>query len=287
MRRALCPELAHDPTLGVMLGVVRQLDGTPVPDATVVFTWNDFDVDRHTAAIINREVTVDAKTDARGVYRLCGAPVERSLFAQAQNGAEMSSGILQEIIGISGILVRDFRTAGQAVTSVETRGALLTGTVTGTRDAPLEGAQVSLAGTGRSAVTNARGEFRLADVAHGTHSIEVLALGYYPRSVRVEIDRSMPQVAVHMEGAAVVLDSLQVVASRLNRMRNPSHNEFDQRASHSVGVYARRATIDSIRPMSLYDVLRRLPGVRLIIPRSGRDYVVSSSHGVTRFGDGM
>ena len=50
--------------------------------------------------------------------------------------------------------------------------------------APVTGAQVSVAGTSRVAVTDARGEYRLADVPAGAARVRVQRIGYVPGELR-------------------------------------------------------------------------------------------------------
>src|SRR6476659_2488043 len=97
LRRVLCSSV-HDPVLGVITGTVRLAGGRPAPNAAVVFSWTDFEVDSATVSVLSRQVDTSVRTDANGVYRACALPIQRSLFVQAQGDSDVQSGILEERI---------------------------------------------------------------------------------------------------------------------------------------------------------------------------------------------
>jgi hypothetical protein len=288
LRRTICPSTADSAT-GVILGVVRRLDGRPAAGATVVLTWNDFEVDARAASVMSRRMTTNTRADTNGVYRQCGLPLARSVFVQAQGANRGQSGILEERIGVAGVQVRDFRIddapvmAAALPESLNARRAVLAGVITDVRDRPVSSAQVALTGTGRTVSTNARGEFRLPDVALGTHSIEVLALGYYPRSVHVELDRATLPLTVRMERTAVILDSLQVIARRSVRAKRLFHEAFETRRGNGFGTFFGKATLDSMRPQTVWEVFRRAPSVKLAQQSMGWQTLLVSSRGMTSF----
>ncbi len=284
LRRALCPATGNDTTVGVMLGVVRHTDGTPVPQAAVVFSWNDFEVDNVTASVITHRVTSSTTGDANGVYRRCGVPLQRPIFVQAQGAGREESGIVQEVVSMAGFLVRDFRIAGEPVPAggpLESAGHTVVGTITDVRDRGLPRAQVTIAGSGRVVLTNSDGEFRIVGAPAGSRSIEVTAIGYYPRSTNVEVDRLAAPVRIRMERTAVILDSLQVIAKRTTRVRNLNHEEFEARRFRSAGTFFSKAAIDSLHAVEIFDVLRHTPAVALAQERGGFDMQVVSNRGAT------
>src|SRR5205085_132335 len=93
---ALCPRIADSTNLGVLLGVVRHVEGATVSGAHVIASWNDFTVDTATARVDNKTYTTDGLADEHGVYRLCGLPVEHPLFVQAQETPGSQSGIIED-----------------------------------------------------------------------------------------------------------------------------------------------------------------------------------------------
>jgi hypothetical protein len=266
LRRVFCPAALADTTLGVMLGVVRRLDGEAVRGATVVFTWTDLQVDRATLAAKNVELTASAVTDSTGVYRACGLPVMRSIFVQAQPPTGAPSGVLEEQIGNAAILVRDFHLGAGAVARTDTavggRGRI-TGTVVGVDGRPVSTAQVKLFGTTRSASTDGAGAFVLGGIPEGTQGIEILALGYYPKRLQVDVSEATPALAVRLERAATVLDSIRVMAKRAGMAPYASRREFDDRRRTGFGQFFTADEIQRRQAFETADIFKFAHGVQV------------------------
>ncbi|HEX9484374.1 MAG TPA: carboxypeptidase-like regulatory domain-containing protein [Gemmatimonadaceae bacterium] len=273
LRRVFCPVAVRDTSLGVVVGTIRRA-GTTVPGASVVFTWSDFDLDRTTLAVHPRQVTASVTADSSGVYRACGLPLARSILLQAQSATPEQSGVIEEQIGEAGLLVRDITldarevAASAAAASTDTTVALgryvLTGRVQSTAGLSVEAAQIHLLGTSHRAVSGQDGAFRFAGLPGGTQGFEILALGYYPRRLRVEIGNQTVPITVKLERAAVVLDSLRVIAKRVH---NPNaargSREFDERSRSGMGRYFTEEEIERRRPFETADLFRFALGVKV------------------------
>ena len=77
-------------------------------------------------------------------------------------------------------------------TTLSTARAQQSGVIRGTISdsvsrAPVAGAQVSVAGTGRVAISDARGEYRLADVPAGAARVRVQRIGYVPGELTITV----------------------------------------------------------------------------------------------------
>lgn len=286
LRRALCSTV-RDSALGLVTGSVRQADGRPAPNALVVFSWTDFEVDSATVSVLSRQVDANARTDANGVYRACGLPIQRSLFVQAQGDSDVQSGILEERINRAGVIVRDFRIGRvqrDGVSAAETNsptptGFTLSGKVTALNDRPIASAQVSLMGGSRTATTNERGEFRIADISSGTQGVRVIALGFYPQMLRVEPTNGETSLTIKMENAAIVLDSMRVIAKRANTRLRYTGREFEKRASHSPGTFVSEEQIAAMNPVVTADIFRHVPGVKLATPKGAGTEILASTRG--------
>jgi Carboxypeptidase regulatory-like domain/TonB-dependent Receptor Plug Domain len=296
LRRALCEASVRDTSVGVVLGAVRRAGDTTVPGATVVFKWSDFDIDRRTATVRPRQLTMSAITDAHGVYRACGLPVARTLLVQAQAGATEQSGVIEEQIGEAGVLIRDFRLAAQTVASSPDDAAraasdstavlgrlVLAGHVLSAGGQPIPSAQVRLFGTSRVSTTNVAGEFRLSGLPSGTQGIEVVALGFYPRRVRVEIADETAPLSIRLERAAVVLDSIRVLAKRLNGRNRIGNREFEDRVANGVGQFITEDEIAHRNAIETTDLLKLVPGVRVY--GFGSEARIAAARGRTNFGN--
>ena len=288
LRRALCATF-RDARLGVIAGSVRHAGGRPASDAVVVVSWMDFEVDSGSARVLSFQVDSSVHTDANGAYRACGLPVERSLFVQAKAGNDVQSGMLEELIGRSGVLVRDYqigsvaRENGGTSSASALSGFSLSGTVTTLDDRPIASAQVMLLGGTGSVATNDRGEFRIVDISPGTQGARVLALGYYPRALRVDPVSGETSVIIKMENAAVVLDSMRVIAKRTGTRSRYTAREFDQRKLHSVGTYLDEDQIVAMGPVVTTDIFRHLAGVRVIAMKGTGTEILVSPRGTVTF----
>jgi hypothetical protein len=291
LRRTLCPIALTDSSLGVTLGVVRRTDGTTVNGATVVFSWSDFDVDRTTAVAKPRQLTASVTTDSAGIYRACGLPIARSLLVQAQFGAEQQSGVIEEEIGDAGVLVRDFHVGAQIVASANSQGArfpaadgaparlfTVTGRVQSTKGQSIPSAQVRLFGTEHVATSDASGEFRLSGLPGGTQGIEVIALGYYPQRLRVEVTDDATPVAVRLERTTVVLDSIRVTAKRVNG--GATYREFDADVRRGVGHFVTEEDIERRHPFLVSDLIRMMPGISASVAADG-SVSISQNRGIS------
>lgn len=283
LRRVFCPVALRDSALGVMLGVVRRVDGTPIGGARVVFSWTDFDVDRQSAAARTAQLTASATADSTGVYRACGLPVARTLLVQAQADSTTHSGVLEERIAEAGVLVRDFH-LGPADARADAAGQFaIAGTVRGIAGDPVAGAQVRLFGTTRATTTNGGGEFRLGGLAGGTQGIEVVALGFYPFRTRVEVGDATPALAVRLERAAVVLDSMRIIAKRQRNPLAQSYREFDERAATGRGEFLTEEEIARRHPFETSDLFKLMRGVKVV--GFGSDAKIAATRGHATIGN--
>ncbi len=286
LRRVLCSSV-RDAVLGVITGSVRHAGGRPASNALVVFSWTDFEFDSATVSVLSRQLDSSVRTDTNGVYRACGLPIQRSLFVQAQGDSDVQSGILEERISGSGVLVRDFqmgritREGASAVESGATppSGFSLSGKVMALNDRPIAAAQIMLMGGTRSATTNERGEFHVADISPGTQGLRVIALGFYPQMLRVEPTSGETHVTIRMENAAIVLDSMRVIAKRTNTRLRYTGREFEKRASQSAGTFVSEEQIAEMHAVVTTDIFRRVPGVKLATPRGAGTEMLVSTHG--------
>lgn len=283
LRRVLCGAASRDTSLGVVTGTVRRSGDGAVPGARVVLTWGDFEVDRGTATVKRTNLSASATADSQGVYRACGVPIARSLLVQAQAGDDEQSGVIEEQIGEAAVLVRDIRLAPPATGVVAASENVVTGRILSTANRGIGGAQVRVFGGTRSATTSDDGEFRITGVPGGTQGIEVLALGYYPRRVRVDVGPEAQPLAVRLERTALVLDSIRVTAKKVNSLRRFQYREFDQRLVHGAGFYITEEQIEQQHPFETGDLLKSVPGVRVF--GFGADLKVAAARGRTNIGN--
>jgi hypothetical protein len=275
IRHLLCPLTVADSTLGFVAGYVQDaVSDRPVAGARVVVLWSDFDVDRHTARTVARDRGVAGISGKDGAFRMCGIPLARSLLMQAQVGERGATGAIEVQIGSSGVLVATLRIADAATAHANT--ATVTGIVTRSgASAPIRGARVHLFGAPDDVVTEADGSFHLTGVPLGTQSIEVRAVGFSPARQALDIrGGDLRGVAIHLDEAATVLDSVKILA-RAASGRGQFYKEFDARASVGQGQYLTEDAIRKAGPFATSDLFRMLNGISVV------DGTVYSSRGVT------
>jgi hypothetical protein len=137
--------------------------------------------------------------------------------------------------------------------------------------------QIQRRGDSRVVSTDTLGHYRLGAVPIGTQVLELRRVGYLPRQLTLQVrpgETTAPDV--HLTPVAT-LDSIRVVGERSR------YREFDSRAkAASFGHFLRAADIARINPLLTSDLLRQMPGFRIVRPNtSDLDVKVVSSRGTT------
>lgn len=143
--------------------------------------------------------------------------------------------------------------------------------------APLAGAAVSLAsGPGGTRgigtrVTGSGGGFSFQRVPPGTYRLVVTLIGYRDRSDTLRVG---PATRLEMELPLTVspipLEPILVVTERLDR---GIMGDFERRRRQGFGTFFDREDIEDRDPYLLTDLLRMVPGVR-VVPNGPYDYSV-------------
>jgi len=281
IRTAICGESAVD-SGAVIVGVVRNArDGSPAAGATVVGEWVEISLRRN--GFVNRRVPRRvAKTGDNGWFAMCNVPNAGTIAMIASRGAD-STGLIEVRAPVDGFLRRELylgsapsgtntvsRQPGdittQALRRARTGDGRVSGTVVTSADGtPLAGALVSI-NDGPETRANERGEWTLSDAPLGTRMLEVRALGYYPERRRVDVIPGAPSVHVALSTLKAVLDTVRVVASRIN---NRDGDGFERRHKTGIGRYVTQADLARWNPVTLSDIFRQLPGVQLDYDTTG------------------
>lgn len=128
---------------------------------------------------------------------------------------------------------------------------------------PVPGAQVMVGGGDRGGLADQTGAFQLAGLSAGTHTVEVRHIGYAPRTFTLEVDAGeFVEMAVALEVAPVRIANLTARGRR-------DATGFEARSRRATGHFITREDIDEQRPARFTDLLRSVPGVRLISTGGG------------------
>jgi hypothetical protein len=267
-----------------LVGRVREADnGGPATGAKVSLVWYELAAGTGLRRVPRvRESLVGPD----GTYRICGLPTQLDGKVQVLRGT-LTSGEIAIGFGEDLLALRSMSIAAPDALIAAAPGsdsvapsaarmlgtARLTGRVLTKSGQPLARARVQLEGTTRATVTRQSGEFVLDSLPPGTQSVAVRMLGYAPIEHAVDlVSRESRSVTITMTDFVPVLGEIRVTAQR-------------ERALDGVG-YARRKRVgigtfldgDQINRASLNftDVLRNVPGLRIMPAGNGR-YVVTDS----------
>lgn len=180
---------------------------------------------------------------------------------------------LLAVSAVQGLLGEQSRLRGQLPDSVATVGGWVLEHET---DVPLEGATVSLAGPDglpevATQISGPGGTFVFPAVSPGLYRLSATLLGYTQLrdTLRVE-GASDLEVTLPLSVSPVPLEPMVVVVRRAPI--GPLAG-FDRRRRTMRGTYITREDIDASRPFEFTDLLRTVPGVRLV-PTSTYGYRV-------------
>jgi hypothetical protein len=135
--------------------------------------------------------------------------------------------------------------------------------------APVPGADVVLAGLpGGRRITDDEGAFRYDSLPPGTHRLSVSGLGYQPVEDSVVLAAgSAYRLSVGLVPQALALDPIVVVAQARPTLLD--RVGFVERRQSGLGTFLTREMIEARSPPLVYDLLRAVPGVRIVPGRRG------------------
>jgi hypothetical protein len=146
------------------------------------------------------------------------------------------------------------------------------GTLTGHAREPsglgVANVRVTIAGVERGAVTDSSGAFRVLSIPAGATIVSTRRIGFRPGTAEITVlNGQTVDITVVLTPTPTQLEQVTVTArrepfdSRLAGFRERSHKH--------VGTFITREKIESRASPSFSDLLREVPGVRLVAARSG------------------
>lgn len=141
----------------------------------------------------------------------------------------------------------------------------LSGTVRDSLEAPIAGAQVGVTGFSTRAVSDDRGHFTLRALPRTALHITVRRLGFLPAAVDWKPTADSRSLEIRLTEIA---HSLAVVEVREHREPYDGRLAgFNARRARKVGYFVTRGDIDRKNGFNLTDVMRAVPGARVITMR--------------------
>lgn len=148
----------------------------------------------------------------------------------------------------------------------QTNLATIVGIVRDTAGAPLGLAQISLQGI--RGTSDSAGRFALGGLTPGTATLHVRRIGFEPRDTSLELVGGRTDSLV--VALAMLAASLPGVTTEADALMQLRLSDFYRHRQGGMGYYFDRKELESLRVNRISDVLRRIPGIRLIPDRSGR-----------------
>jgi hypothetical protein len=173
------------------------------------------------------------------------------------------------LILMIGALLPGAREARAAAQQSVGTGVIL-GAVTDTTLRPIDGADASIVLTGIRVIANTDGRFRITTIPAGKYLIAIRRVGYRAIATPISVEANDTlRLAFTLEPLVSELATVRI--TEVNRSQKLL--EFDKRRQTGMGKFFTEAEIRKINPLSLADVLRRAPSVRVgAIAQSSRQY---------------
>ena len=144
--------------------------------------------------------------------------------------------------------------------AAQERRGIITGLVTDSAKAILQGASIELQPSGRKAVSDTTGQFSISDVSAGTYTLTISFVGMAPYSKEITVTAGQlthteaeMQVASANESVTVTADSVHADAEAINR----------ERTAENIVQVMTAEIITSLPNANVADAIGRLPGVSL------------------------
>jgi hypothetical protein len=142
----------------------------------------------------------------------------------------------------------------------------ISGTVRDSAGAPIPGVEVVLLHRAGAVYSDSLGTFRLANVPSGKRALHFRRLGFEPKSLDTDITQGQTlALTVVLDPFATEIEGMTV--EELTRKRQLLSDFYD-RKSRGFGYFITRDEIEKRNPMNLSDMMRMVPGAKLI-PMTG------------------
>jgi len=156
--------------------------------------------------------------------------------------------------------------------------AILIGKVTDSTGVGLAGAELTLFNSDKvHAITGDSGDFRIAGLPPGTNVFNVRRLGFEPASFTALLKPGKTHRATLKLSATA--HELPTVAVKDTATKSHWLDQFERRRGNNPGAFFTRADIEKRNARMGTDVVRNVPGIRLIPVRGGGGYKVTMTRG--------
>jgi hypothetical protein len=273
-----CPGKTDASAASAVIGHVNDPESlAPVPGAEVSVGWTELQVSKSFGIRRTPHVLRDT-TDKTGSFRICGLPSGLSASMQARRGSVATAEVPIEIgEGPSQVFARTLSLSAVDSAAARTGNSSVSGVVQLEGSSTNAGTRVELTGTDIVAMTNERGEFAMQNLPSGTGLLLARHLGFSAETAPVELSSREPQrVTMKLSKYVAMMDPVLVTARRTRALDQVG---FNKRQRSGFGRYIGPEQLERMHAIQLTDILRRVPGLRVINSAEGE--VVESSRGPT------
>jgi hypothetical protein len=150
--------------------------------------------------------------------------------------------------------------------SAQSVGAI-SGTIKDSAGTPIPGVEVVLLQQKGAVYSDSVGVFRFAVVPPGKRELHFRRLGFAPKSLDAEIREGKTlAMAVVLDPSATSIEGMTVEEATRRRQLL---SDFYDRSARGFGHFVTRDQIEKRNPMNLSDMMRMIPGARLVPLRGG------------------
>ena len=267
-----CGSSAISGAASAVIGVVQDPEtAQPVDKAEVSIAWTQLEVSKEIGLRRTPRLLRDT-TDATGHFRLCGLPSGLDANLQARRGRNATAELPVSLgerpveLAVRTVLLSPLDS------TVKSGNASVSGTVTLADGASSAGTRVEAVGTDIVATTNASGEFTMRGLPSGTRLLLARHLGYVVETVPVNLTSHETQhVALTLPKFVPMMDPVLVTARRSAALDQVG---FGQRSRGGTGYFLGPDRLKNMHPLYLTDILRQVPGLRVVHTPTG-DRIVS------------
>ena len=243
---------------GAVFGSVTDAAGEPVDAGVQVrAVWNDIGAAPSQTTPVSRITRfLSTLTDAAGSFRLCGVPMETLLTIRAIPDSGRSETVTVRLAPgqrfASTRILLDLARPGVAVF----HGVVITDS---TR-APVADVEVALPDIGLTTRSDARGQFRIAEVPPGTHRVIARRIGFGAMESQVTF------AANDDEERQVVLSNVQQLAQVdvISSVLDIQMREFDDNRRTGLGRFLTREDLTRYDALPLRNAIGRLPQLKVV-----------------------
>jgi hypothetical protein len=229
----------------------------PVSGAKISLAWVDMVVSKETG-VVRTPHQLRADADSTGFFRFCGLPADLDAVVQGERSG-ISTGEVAISTHGSQLTFENLAIASSGGTTMK---GIVRGTVVSLQNQPVKGARVEAPMWGVAVLTKDDGTFNLEGVPTGTQLIIVRHIGFEVERVTVNVTSRQPiEVRVTLGPSVSVLDPVLVTA-RANYALDK--NGFSARQRTGWGKYFTSEDIAKRKPYEVSDILRDVPGIRVV-----------------------